>query len=143
HRLLGRGATIALLDRMKSLGFRAATRSGVSFALEDLRTTGRKEEVVRRTEKAVVAVGQSCQRGRISADERDHRVMGLWMEARDQISRRVMDDLANDRRAGPNPLYLMASSGARGNQDQLCQLAGMRGLMARPSGQVVARPITS
>src|SRR5262249_60876895 len=62
---------------------------------------------------------------------------------RGQHSPRVRDDLPNDRRGGPNPLYPMASSGARGNQDQVCQLAGMRGLMARPSGQVVARPITS
>jgi DNA-directed RNA polymerase subunit beta' len=143
HRLLGRGETVALLDRMKALGFRAATRSGVSFALDDLRTTGGKEEVVHRTEKAVAALEQSCSRGLISADEREERVISLWMDARDEIGRQVMDDLAKDRRTGPNPLYLMAASGARGNQEQLRQLAGMRGLMVRPSGQVVSRPITS
>jgi DNA-directed RNA polymerase subunit beta' len=143
HRLLGRGETVALLDRLKALGFRTATRSGVSFALDDLRTTGGKDEVVQRTEKEVAAVEQSCRRGLISTDEREDQVISLWMDARDEIGRRVMADLARDQQTGPNPLYLMASSGARGNQEQLRQLAGMRGLIARPSGQVVSRPITS
>lgn len=141
---LGRSATIDLLDRMKDTGFRESTRSGLSFATDDLRTPANKEQVIRETEKEVEKVMKQYQRGIITDVERYNKVIDLWTHARDQITRQMMHDLQNDIREGKpylNPIFLMAHSGARGGVEQIRQLAGMRGLMAKPSGQIIETPI--
>jgi DNA-directed RNA polymerase subunit beta' len=144
YQLLGRRETIELLDRMKELGFRESTRSGLSFATDDLRTPAAKEQIIRETEKEVDKVQKQYQRGIITEGERYNKVIDLWTHARDEITKQMMHDLANDSREGKpylNPIFLMAHSGARGGVEQIRQLAGMRGLMAKPSGQIIETPI--
>lgn len=152
YQLLGRRETIALLDRMKETGFRESTRSGLSFAASDLRTPDNKEHVLKDKDKEVEKVRKNFDRGIITEVERYNRVIDLWMEARDQITKKMMLDLANDRRTDQvtgkmvpylNPIFLMAHSGARGGVEQIRQLAGMRGLMAKPSGAIIETPIKS
>jgi DNA-directed RNA polymerase subunit beta' len=144
YQSLGRRETIDLLDRMKDLGFRESTRSGLSFATDDLRTPASKENVIREIEKEVEKVQKQYQRGIITEGERYNKVIDLWTHARDEITKQMMHDLANDVREGKpylNPIFLMAHSGARGGVEQIRQLAGMRGLMAKPSGQIIETPI--
>jgi DNA-directed RNA polymerase subunit beta' len=144
YQLLGRRETIELLDRMKDLGFRESTRSGLSFATDDLRTPAAKEHVIREAEKEVDKVQKQYQRGIITEGERYNKVIDLWTHARDEITKQMMHDLENDSRDGKpylNPIFLMAHSGARGGVEQIRQLAGMRGLMAKPSGQIIETPI--
>src|SRR5208337_4583192 len=136
--------TIDLLDRMKDLGFRESTRSGLSFATDDLRTPLNKEQVIRDAEKEVEKVQKQFLRGIITDVERYNKVIDLWTHARDEITKQMMFDLAHDIRDGKpylNPIFLMAHSGARGGVEQIRQLAGMRGLMAKPSGQIIETPI--
>jgi DNA-directed RNA polymerase subunit beta' len=141
---LGRRETIELLDRMKELGFRESTRSGLSFATDDLRTPANKEPVLREAEKEVEKIQKQYQRGIITDLERYNKVIDYWTHARDLITKQMMYDLKNDIREGKpylNPIFLMAHSGARGGVEQIRQLAGMRGLMAKPSGQIIETPI--
>jgi DNA-directed RNA polymerase subunit beta' len=144
YQTLGRRATIDLLDRMKEIGFRESTRSGLSFATDDLRTPGNKEALIRDAEKEVDKIQKQYQRGVITDVERYNKVIDVWTHTRDEITKQMMHDLAHDRREGKpylNPIFLMAHSGARGGVEQIRQLAGMRGLMAKPSGQIIETPI--
>ncbi len=144
YQTLGRRETIDLLDRMKELGFRESTRSGLSFATDDLRTPANKDQVIKETEKEVEKIQRQYQRGIITEGERYNKVIDLWTHARDEITKQMMHDLAHDVREGKpylNPIFLMAHSGARGGVEQIRQLAGMRGLMAKPSGQIIETPI--
>jgi DNA-directed RNA polymerase subunit beta' len=144
YQQMGRRQTIDLLDRMKDIGFRESTRSGLSFATDDLKTPLNKEAVIRETEKEVEKIQKQYQRGIITEGERYNKVIDLWTHARDEITKQMMHDLANDVREGKpylNPIFLMAHSGARGGVEQIRQLAGMRGLMAKPSGQIIETPI--
>ncbi len=141
---LGRRDTIDLLDRMKIIGFRESTRSGLSFSTDDLRTPDNKEHIIRETEKEVEKVQKQFMRGIITEGERYNKVIDAWTHARDQITKQMMHDLQHDVREGVpylNPIFLMAHSGARGGVEQIRQLAGMRGLMAKPSGQIIETPI--
>src|SRR5262249_44980094 len=116
----------------------------LSFATDDLRTPVNKETVIRDTEKEVEKVLKQYQRGIITDVERYNKVIDLWTHARDQITRQMMPDLQNDIRDGKptlSPIFPMADSGARGGVEQIRQLAGMRGLMAKPSGQIIETPI--
>src|SRR5262249_56948946 len=140
----GRRETIDLLDRMKDLGFRESTRSGLSFSTDDLRTPANKDQVIRETEREVDKVQKQYQRGIITEGERYNKVIDAWTHARDQITQQMMRDLQHDIRDGKpylNPIFLMAHSGARGGVEQIRQLAGMRGLMAKPSGQIIETPL--
>jgi DNA-directed RNA polymerase subunit beta' len=141
---LGRRQTIDLLDRMKDTGFRESTRSGLSFSTDDLKTPANKEKVLLETEKEVEKVQKMFHRGVITDHERYNKVIDWWTKARDQITTQMMHELKHDFRDGSpyvNPIYLMAISGARGGVEQIRQLAGMRGLMAKPSGQIIEAPI--
>jgi DNA-directed RNA polymerase subunit beta' len=149
YQLLGRRETIELLDRMKDIGFRESTRSGLSFATDDLRTPANKEKVLNDTEKKVDYFRKQYDRGNITEVERYNNVIDLWTHARDLITDQMMEDLRNDHRKDEggklrpylNPIYLMANSGARGGTEQIRQLAGMRGLMAKPNGTIIETPI--
>jgi DNA-directed RNA polymerase subunit beta' len=144
YHVLGRRETIDLLDRMKDLGFRESTRSGLSFATDDLKTPINKDVVIKETEKEVDKILKQYQKGAITDVERYNKVIDAWTHAREKITVQMMADLANDRREGKpylNPIHLMAISGARGGVEQMRQLAGMRGLMAKPSGQIIETPI--
>ncbi len=143
YQTLGRGATIDLLDDMNRLGFRSSTRSGLSFATDDLITPPTKLRIINDAERAVLKIHKLYQRGIITEGERYNQVLDAWTHARERITTEMMVELENDyRKPGyVNPIYLMAHSGARGGVEQIRQLAGMRGLMAKPSGKIIETPI--
>ena len=144
YQILGRAETIALLDNMKDLGFRESTRSGLSFATDDLKTPSTKDAILAETEKDVAKTAKLYQRGIITEQERYGKVLDAWTHAREKITAEMMEQLRNDVRGGEvylNPIFLMADSGARGGVEQIRQLAGMRGLMAKPSGKIIETPI--
>ena len=152
YQVLGRRETISLLDRMKEIGFRESTKSGLSFAASDLRTPETKDAILREKEKEVEKLRKQYERGLMTNDERYNKTLEQWNGAREQITKQLMIDLAADRRPDPetgkivpylNPIYLMAHSGARGGIEQIRQLAGLRGLMAKPSGEIIETPIKS
>jgi len=141
---LGRRATINLLDKMKEFGFLQSTRSGLSFATSDLRTPANKDAVITESEKIVLQTQKLYEKGVITARERYEKVLDTWTHASEQIRGAMMDAFKHDVRdngAYCNPIFLMADSGARGGQEQIRQLAGMRGLMAKPSGEIIETPI--
>jgi len=143
---LGRRETIELLDRMKTCGFRASTESGLSFGVSDLKTAPNKQEVIGKSEKEVLKQQKLFERGVITNTERYNKVLDIWTHAREEITKSMMEQLKDDVResgAYVNPIYLMAHSGARGGVGQIQQLAGMRGLMAKPSGEIIETPIKS
>ena len=143
YEILGRRATIDLLDSMNRLGFREATRSGLSFATDDLITPPNKSKIIAGAERNVLKIMKLFQRGIITEGERYNQVLDAWTHAREQITTEMMQELENDQRfpSYVNPIYLMAHSGARGGVEQIRQLAGMRGLMAKPSGKIIETPI--
>jgi DNA-directed RNA polymerase subunit beta' len=145
---LGREETATLLDRIKELGFRAVTRSGLSFLLDDLKEPSNKETVLQATQQEVHKVRQLFGFGKISEQERYGRCVALWEKAQEKITERLIDEMAQDNRDGLpylNPIYLMAHAGARSKWEQVRQLAALRGLMARPSKTrpTIEQPITS
>ncbi|WP_088259013.1 DNA-directed RNA polymerase subunit beta' [Fimbriiglobus ruber] len=151
YQILGRRECIALLDKMKEIGFRESTKSGLSFAASDLRTPENKDAVLKDKDKEVEKLRKQYERGIITEQERYNKTIEHWNEAREKITRQLMTDLAHDRRPDEtgrtvpylNPIFLMAHSGARGGQEQIRQLAGLRGLMAKPSGEIIETPIKS
>lgn len=146
YQILGRRETIALLDRMKETGFKHSTLSGLSFATSDLRTPDVKEAILKEKDKEVEKLRRFYERGQITQQERYNKTIDHWNEARERITKQLMEELKTDRRDGKpylNPIYLMANSGARGGQEQIRQLAGLRGLMAKPSGEIIETPIKS
>src|SRR5262249_26257787 len=121
-----------------------STRSGLSFSTDDLKTPANKDTVIGSTDKEVERIQKQFQRGLITELERYNKVIDQWTHARDEITKQMMYELAHDVRDGVpylNPIFLMAHSGARGGVEQIRQLAGMRGLMAKPSGQIIETPI--
>ncbi len=140
---LGRRATIDLLDEMNRLGFRQSTLSGLSFATDDLITPPNKSKIIAGAEKQVLRILKLYQRGIITEGERYNQVLDAWTHAREQITSEMMSELENDQRfpGYVNPIFLMAHSGARGGTEQIRQLSGMRGLMAKPSGRIIETPI--
>ncbi len=143
YEILGRRSTIDLLDSMNQLGFRESTLSGLSFATDDLITPPSKAKIISAAEKSVMRISKLYQRGIITEGERYNQVLDAWTHAREQITTEMMLELENDRRfpGYVNPIFLMAHSGARGGVEQIRQLAGMRGLMAKPSGKIIETPI--
>jgi len=143
YEILGRRATIDLLDTMNRLGFRQSTLSGLSFATDDLITPPNKTKIIGSAEREVARTMKLYQRGIIAEGERYNLVLDTWTHAREQITAEMMAELENDTRFEGyiNPIFLMAHSGARGGVEQIRQLAGMRGLMAKPSGKIIETPI--
>ncbi|MEZ6065649.1 MAG: DNA-directed RNA polymerase subunit beta' [Planctomycetaceae bacterium] len=143
---LGRRETIGLLDRMKELGFRESTRSGLSIGNSDLVTAPNKDKVIHDAEGKVLKQQKLFDRGVITGQERYNKVIDIWTHAREDITESMMSQLRADIRDDGqyvNPIFLMADSGARGGKEQIRQLAGMRGLMAKPSGEIIETPIKS
>ena len=144
YQVLGRRQTIRLLDDMNQLGFAESTLSGLSFATDDLVTPESKEQIVSAADKEVLKYRKLFERGIITEQERYRKVLETWTHAREQITEEMMAAMKTDDRGGMgyvNPVYLMADSGARGGKEQIRQLAGMRGLMAKPTGEIIETPI--
>ncbi|MFN7744092.1 MAG: DNA-directed RNA polymerase subunit beta' [Phycisphaerales bacterium] len=152
----GKAATIDLLDAMKSTGFRYSTVSGLSFAITDLRIPAEKRALLDETQKKVLKVERDYEMGALTEREKHNRLLDLWTQCRAEVTAKLVDALKKDRRDDNgaevsieegkgskylNPVYLFSDSGARGNVSQMQQLAGMRGLMAKPSGEIIETPI--
>jgi DNA-directed RNA polymerase subunit beta' len=144
-RLMGKAATIGVLDAIKELGFKWSTLAGLSFSTEDLRVpVERKRKILENTQKDVDRINRAYEQGAITDGERYNQVIDSWTHARELVTTEMMKELETDTRAGVpylNPIFLMTHSGARGSIDQVRQLAGMRGLMAKPSGRIIETPI--
>ncbi len=152
----GRPATIDLLDRMKEIGFKQSTLAGLSFGVTDMRIPEDKQKLIDEAQKKVDRVEKNYERGLITERERYNQLLDIWSHCREQVTKKLIETLKSDRRnpdgtEAPidskdhplylNPVYLMSDSGARGNVSQMMQLAGMRGLMAKPSGEIIETPI--
>ncbi|MDI3548846.1 MAG: DNA-directed polymerase subunit beta [Halanaerobiales bacterium] len=134
----GNSKTAAALDNIKALGFDYATRSGITIAVSDASIPVEKEEILARADEEVRNIERHYRRGAITENERYQKVVDIWNKAKDDVSDALINHLGKD-----NNIYMMAISGARGNTSQISQLAGMRGLMADPSGRILDIPIRS
>jgi len=140
----GHQATVECLDKLKDLGFSSATRSGVSIGINDMIIPEEKPAVLERARGSVAQVEKQYRMGAITDGERYNKIVDIWTQATEEISSAMYRTLEhNEGRKDFNPVYLMVDSGARGNRNQVRQLAGMRGLMAKPSGEIIERPITA
>jgi len=147
--LVGNFQTVIFLDQLKDLGFGMATVSGVSIAISDVLIPDAKDEILEIAQKEVDEIKSKYDRHILTDGERYNKVIDIWTHATNRVAGSMMDSLREDRQ-GFNPVYMMADSGARGSQDQIKQLAGMRGLMAKPQksmkggvGEIIESPITS
>jgi DNA-directed RNA polymerase subunit beta' len=141
----GRVVTVGMLDEVKKLGFLYATRAGISIGIDDMVVPEEKVSLVRDAEKQVVEVQQQYQEGAITQSERYNKIIEVWSKVTEAVSDKMFKNMEEDDRTGRilNPIYIMADSGARGSKQQIRQLSGMRGLMARPSGEIIETPITA
>jgi DNA-directed RNA polymerase subunit beta' len=137
--------TVEMLDSLKHLGFTYATRSGLSIGIDDLIIPKEKVQLVDRARDEVIKVESQYLEGAITNGERYNKVIAIWSEATEDIANAMFNEMEEIDRDGRqfNPVYIMADSGARGSKQQIRQLAGMRGLMAKPSGEIIETPITS
>ncbi|HAL44888.1 MAG TPA: DNA-directed RNA polymerase subunit beta', partial [Phycisphaerales bacterium] len=138
--------SLDLLDNLKELGFKYATLAGLSFGITDLRIPPEKQSIIDRTQKIIDRIQKSFNDGVLTEGERSNQVIDAWTHARVAVTNAMMQGLKNETRDGKpylNPIYLMSDSGARGSVDQIQQLAGMRALMAKPSGEIIETPIKS
>ena len=144
HIYSGRGSTLRLLDDLKAIGFWSATRAGLSFGKDDMLVPPTKDEIISKTQIEVEGIMQANAQGLITERERKGKVIDAWTHAREKIGEDMLNELRNDTRDGKpyvNPIFCMVMSKARGSVEQIRQLAGMRGLMAKPSGEIIESPI--
>ena len=141
---VGQRETVEALDRLKGLGFREATRSGCSIGITDMVIPKAKAAGLENAYKQIEEIEKQYRRGIITHGERYQKIIDIWTQVGEQVADELFRTLEyNDGKKEHNPLYVMVNSGARGNRTQIKQLAGMRGLMAKPSGEIIERPITS
>jgi len=142
---LGRGATLDLLDNIKELGFKYSTLAGISFGITDAKIPERKAEILARSQERVDRIEADYEADAITEGERYNQLIDVWIHAREEVTKSLLTALQEDRRADDpnyvNPVWVMLHSNARGNVDQIRQLAGMRGLMSKPSGEIIETPI--
>jgi len=140
----GREATVESLDKLKELGFAEATRAGISIGIDDMIIPEEKNKVISRAYDSIAVVEKQYRSGAITDGERYNKIVDIWTQATDEIASVMFRTLDNNLgRQEYNPLYMMVDSGARGNRQQVRQLAGIRGLMAKPSGDIIEQPIVS
>jgi DNA-directed RNA polymerase subunit beta' len=136
--------TVKMLDGIKELGFRYATRAGLSIGIDDMLIPADKSKLVSEAEKQVVNVQQQYLDGAITNGERYNKVIEIWSSVTEKVADEMFSVLQDaDKTGALNPIYVMADSGARGSKQQIRQLSGMRGLMAKPSGEIIETPITA
>ncbi|MBJ6765185.1 DNA-directed RNA polymerase subunit beta' [Myxococcaceae bacterium JPH2] len=156
YRLTGEKETVLLADRVRSLGYFHATRAGISIALKDMIIPAKKQEFLDFARKEVAEIENQYLEGLITDGERYNKVIDIWAEITEKVAQEMMAQISQDEATGDkdgkretrkqpsfNPIYIMADSGARGSAQQIRQLAGMRGLMAKPSGEIIETPITA
>ena len=154
YRSGGQKKTVLLADRLRSLGYTHATMAGISISIEDMKIPGKKKILLDRAEKEVAEIQDQYNEGLITDGERYNKVVDIWAQVAEQVAGEMMNEIGsmdilnertgeNKRQPSFNPIFIMADSGARGSQQQIRQLAGMRGLMAKPSGEIIETPITT
>ncbi|MBK5930364.1 DNA-directed RNA polymerase subunit beta' [Halochromatium salexigens] len=153
YRVLGLKDTVVFADQIMYMGFRMATRAGVSIGLEDMEVPSQKARIIGDAESEVKEIEDQYTQGLVTNGERYNKVVDIWSRTNDQVAKSMMSKLGKDRvidRDGNqveqdsfNSIYMMADSGARGSPAQIRQLAGMRGLMAKPDGSIIETPITA
>jgi len=153
YRTCGAKTTVLLADRLKDLGFKYATNSGASIAINNMAVPANKKEIVSRADRDVLKIQKQYMDGLITDGERYNKVIDIWAQATERIAGEMMGGIASTevtmvsgekkRTDSFNPIFMMADSGARGSAAQIRQLAGMRGLMAKPSGEIIETPITA
>ncbi|MEN8244206.1 MAG: DNA-directed RNA polymerase subunit beta' [Thermodesulfobacteriota bacterium] len=161
YRNLGPKATVILADRLKDIGYKYSTKGGLSISIDAMIIPQAKWDILSAAEKKVSEIGRQYTEGLITQGEKYNKVVDIWAKATDDIANEMMDSmkitpvldekgqLITSKDGKPveqeslNPIYMMADSGARGSKDQMRQLAGMRGLMAKPSGEIIETPITA
>jgi len=148
HKTLGSKEAVRFLDDLKNLGFTMATMSGLTFGIDDMIVPEEKEEIIKRALEERDRIEKAFNKGLISRVERYQKILDIWTMATDSVKEAMLEKMRKDK-DGFNPIYMMVNSGARGNEDQVRQLAGMRGLMARPTksketvGEFIETPIIS
>ena len=144
YKVAGAPVTVITLDKLKELGFQTAMQAGISIGIDDMIIPENKKEIVNDASKKVDEVESQYKKGIITSGERYNKIIDIWTGATDRIAKAVFAKLENnDGRPEVNPVYIMMDSGARGNKQQVRQLCGTRGLMAKPSGEIIERPILS
>jgi DNA-directed RNA polymerase subunit beta' len=151
YRHAGTKDTVILADRLKDLGYEQATQAGISICINDMKIPVNKEEFVEESEKKAAEVDEQYSDGLITDGEKYNKIVDIWSKATDKITQEMMEEMSVDYVSDGkgqvqelksfNSVYIMADSGARGSKDQIRQLAGMRGLMAKPSGAIIETPI--
>ena len=143
YRVCSQRPTVVFCDRLMGLGFKWACQAGISIGKDDLIIPEQKEHLVEETKKMVAYYEQQYQEGLIESRQHHNKLIDAWTECTDKVSKSMMDAMLQSGEKGFNSVYMMAHSGARSSEAQLKQLAGMRGLMAKPSGEIIATPIIS
>jgi len=144
YKAVGQARTVETLDKLKELGFREATRAGASIGITDMIIPAEKAPLIESAQKQISEVEKQYRRGIITDGERKNKVQDIWTHTGEEIANALFRTLEhNNGRPEANPVFMMVDSGARGNRTQVKQLAGMRGLMAKPSGEIIERPILS
>jgi DNA-directed RNA polymerase subunit beta' len=153
YRTAGTKETVLLADRIKDIGYRFATLSGVSIAVSDMVIPTRKQEIIEEATENIREIERQYNEGLITDGEKYNKVVDIWAKATEDIASEMMREIATETVTGPegkkeqmpsfNPIFMMADSGSRGSKDQMRQLSGMRGLMAKPSGEIIETPITA
>ncbi len=151
YRVGGSSQTVLFLDRLKEVGFEYATRAGISVCIDDMHIPSSKPKILDKATKDVDEVSRQYADGLITDGERYNKVIDIWAQVTDAVSGEMMKELGTEEVGGKktvggrqfNPIFMMADSGARGSAQQIRQLAGMRGLMAKPSGEIIETPITA
>ncbi len=147
YRQAGHRDTVVLLDKIKDLGFQYATRAGASICIDNMHIPARKEELISKAQREVNDIETQYSEGLITNGERYNKVIDIWAHVTDQVANEMMKELGGSGEPRTteafNPIFMMADSGARGSSQQIRQLGGMRGLMAKPSGEIIETPITA
>ncbi|MCB2189900.1 MAG: DNA-directed RNA polymerase subunit beta', partial [Deltaproteobacteria bacterium] len=153
YRKAGTKATVILSDRLKDLGYRYATKSGLSICVSDMIIPHRKQTIIDTAMSEVKEIEEQYKDGIITDGEKYNKAVDIWAKATEDVAAEMMEEISHQvmtnaegaevETASFNPIFMMADSGARGSKDQMKQLAGMRGLMAKPSGEIIATPITA
>ncbi len=134
--------TAEFLDKLKDLGFRYSTRTGISISAYDIKVPESKKRLIEEAKKKVKEIQQQYQAGLLTEQERYNKIIDVWTDTTNEVAKEMMELMKNDKE-GFNSVYMMADSGARGSSAQIRQLAGMRGLMAKPDGTIIETPIIS
>jgi DNA-directed RNA polymerase subunit beta' len=138
----GIGVTASFLDRLKDLGFKQATEAGVSISIDDVKIPDAKEAKIEDSKNKVIEIQKQFEAGLLTEQERYNKIIDVWTDTNNTVASQMMDLVESDK-DGFNSIHMMADSGARGSAAQIRQLAGMRGLMAKPSGDIIETPIIS